>query len=63
MAKITLHGIGREIKKVRGALRRARPNATSQQQKKIDAHIKKLNKLEESTQSICARAWALWPMK
>ena len=63
MAKITLHGIGREIKKVRGALKKARPAAPQPHQKKIDLHLRKLDKLEAQTQSICARAWTLWPMK
>jgi hypothetical protein len=62
MAKITLHGIGREIRRVRGALRKARAGAEVQHKKKLDAHIKKLQKLEASTQSICTKSWNLWPV-
>jgi hypothetical protein len=59
--KIDLHEIDSAIKTVQASLRAEKASVSSVDAKKIDATIKKLEKLRKSNSLLCPRSWAVFP--
>lgn len=59
--RIDLHGIDRAIDAVQKKLKGVRRGATEEEQKHIDATIRRLEGVRTTTATICPKVWSVWP--